>query len=227
MLNMTDFNEVTEHDVVWGEMCVSYVDASLPGCLEPILARGIFSINSIIEADGYAEKHSLLYPDYPNYADKFLHEALNAANRTDDRLELEDYTYTPDDETSNIAAHFFDDPDMGPADVSRWAHQSSSRAHFLNNESRTSLHEWGYVMWDRNSIDRMRLYESEWAEPDEVVYPTEDVVLRDRQRKESLERRSQMYMAGRKGWWAFDDESKVVSPGGKDPRGGSRHCEGH
>jgi len=92
----------------------------------------------------------------------------------------------------------------------------ATRANFVHSESRISLREWGYVMWDRSSLDNCGVFEAEWEQPD-AVPSTADEIRRDEQRQASLDRRGKIYRMGGRGWWSFEDESKIVWPIGKSP----------
>lgn len=203
------FNEMVEHDIQWGEFRMSYADMSDLDDIEPILARGLSSIHSIVLANTYEDRYQLLYPDYPQHADNFLYEALNAVNERDDGVDLEEYT--TDDELSRIRSPFFQDPDTGPADAWRWAHQEETCAHFVNTHARRSLREWAYVMWSRSRLDQMNIFQTPRDEPAELA-PTHDEVQRRDQREASLDRRSHIYWRGGWGWWSFEDESRIVWP---------------
>ncbi|KAI9739807.1 MAG: hypothetical protein M1834_006528 [Cirrosporium novae-zelandiae] len=205
------FNEIVEHDIQWGEFRINYADMSDPEDIEPILARGLSSIHSIVLANTYEDRYQLLYPDYPQHADNFLYEALSAANELDDSVYLEEYT--TDDELSQIRSPFFQDPDTGPADVWRWAHQEESC------DLRQPLREWAYVMWNRSRLDQMNIFQTPWDEPAELTPTHGDVQQRD-QRQASLDWRSEIYWGGGRGWWSFEDESRIVWP---DRKGVVRH----
>jgi len=216
ILTRIDFDDIAEHDIVWGEMCVDYSDHHNPYYLEPTLARGISSICLIVAADGYAAKYDLFDSEYPQWSDQFLYEALNAANASDDGIELEDYTI--DDEISNITAPFFRDVDPGPEYVWRSLHEMRSRAYFVNSESLISTRGWGYVVWDRSRLDGMGIFEDDWVEP-EAEPPSEDIIRRREQRIASTQCRGEIYWAGGRGWWSFSDESKVAWPNRREPNG--------
>ncbi|KAH8592046.1 hypothetical protein B0O99DRAFT_744069 [Bisporella sp. PMI_857] len=216
-LLMPDFNEMAEHNIVCGEMSVDYAEPSKPNYyLEHILSRGIENICSIIRAKGYEEKYTLFYPDYPRASGRFLSEALETANDLDDGRYLEEYT---SDEIANIANPYFQDPDTGPFDAWQWAHQWTTRAYFVNSDPRLSLRDWGYVMWDRSSLDKIGILGEDWEEPDAVIQ-TDDEVRRYQQREASLRRRREIFRKGGRGWWSFEDESRIIlevpeSPPGK------------
>ena len=196
------FNDIAEHDVMWGEMCVDYVDPTEPDYLEPIMARGLVSITSILAAETYEEAYHLLYPDYPRSTDNLLYGALDLLWATDDGIALEDYT--PGDESLTIPPPFFADPDAGPEEVWRWAHQDASRSQFINSPGKSQL-------------DHLMIFDQPWEEPLPEA-PSNDNLRRTEQRLSSIQRRGQICMGGGRGWWSFDDESRVVWPFGGGPR---------
>jgi hypothetical protein len=93
-----------------------------------------------------------------------------------------------------------------------------SWAYFVNSESLISTREWGYVMWDRSRLDGMGIFEDDWVER-EAEPPSEDIIRRREQRLASTQRRGEIYWAGGRGWWSFNDESKVVWPNRREPNG--------
>jgi hypothetical protein len=151
------FNEISEHDVFWGELRVNFSDISDPGDIEPILARGLSSIHSIALAYTYEDRYNLIYPDYPQYAPDWLFGALNAANDIHDGDWLEDYS---DDQLARITAPFFPDSDTGPVEAWSWAHKEESGRQFLNTPIRQPLREWGYVMWDRARLHEWKVFQT-------------------------------------------------------------------
>jgi hypothetical protein len=202
------FNEISEHDVFWGELRVNYSDISDPGDIEPILARGLSSIHSIALAYTYEDRYNLIYPDYPQYSPDWLFGALNAANDIHDGDWLEDYS---DDQLARITASFFPDSDTGPVEAWVWAHKEESGRQFINTPIRQPLREWGYVMWDRARLHEWKVFQTPWGPPDDYP-PTTEVLECHAERETSLQRRSEIYRSGGRGWWSFEDESKVVWP---------------
>ncbi|KUJ18950.1 uncharacterized protein LY89DRAFT_582443 [Mollisia scopiformis] len=207
------YNEMVEHDVTFGYYRIPRADISEPGEIETILARGLASLHSIILAKTYNEKVQVLYPDLIESTDKFLHQALTAANDTNDNIWLEDYT--EGDKIQKIRSPFFQDPDTGPSDVWFWANQEETRAHFINCEMRKSLREWGYVLWDRARLDALNVLSTPWEEATDLVTIDEYGWRYSRQQK-SLERRHEIYVKGGRGWWSAEDESKIVWPAGRE-----------
>ncbi|RDL31018.1 Uncharacterized protein BP5553_09807 [Venustampulla echinocandica] len=208
------FNEIVEHDISSGFWRIPRADISDPGHMQPILARGLSSIRSIILANSYQDRYQLMYLDFEEYTDMFLFGALDAANEPNDHVDLEDYT--ADDELARIKSPFVQDPDSGPADVWFWAHQEVTQSQFINCDSQRSLRERGYVMWSRTRLVEMDVLQTPWEEPDEPP-PTQNEIQWEAQKESSYDRRCSIYLSGGSGWWDFDDESKIVWPGGKAP----------
>jgi len=147
VLTPADFDEMVEHDVRCGQMYVDldiYPDRFTIAYMEPTLARGLASICSLQACTSYESKISIMYPDEPWNSEVFLYHALEAANDSNDRLDLEDYT--PEDEINNITPPYFKDPDPGPEEVWRLIYVLSTRASFVNGEAWHLHREWSYVM---------------------------------------------------------------------------------
>jgi len=210
-----DFDEMVEHDVRWGQMYVDFAavaDRSKIAYMDPILARGLASICSLQACTSYDSKASIMCPDEPRASYIFLYHALEAANGSDNRINLEDYT--PYDYISNIPPPYFEDPDSGSEDVWRFMHEISTRAYFINGEEWTLHRKWGYVMWDRSTLDDMGIFDEEWDLSRRVL--REEGASREL-RMASFKRREEIYRAGGRGWWSFEDESRIVWPDGKEP----------
>lgn len=207
---------MVEHDVRCGQMYVDldiYPDRFTIAYMEPILARGLASICSLQACTSYKSKISIMCPDEPWNSEVFLYHALEAANDSNDRLDLEDYT--PEDEINNITPLYFKDPDPGPEEVWRLIHELSTRANFVNGEAWHLHREWGYVMWDRTTLEEMGIFEEDWDEDGRALY----IEARSMElRVASQKRREQIHFSGGRGWWSFDDESKIIWPGGQEPQ---------
>ena len=181
--------------------------------MEPILARGLASICSLQACISYDSKASIMCPDEPRASNIFLYHALEAANSLDNRLDLDHYT--SEDEINNISPPYFKDPDSGPEDVWRLTHEISTRAYFVNGEEWSLHREWGYVMWDRGTLEEIGIFKDDWDESGRA--PWRERVSREL-REASHKRREEIYRAGGRGWWSFEDESRIVWPDGKEPQ---------
>lgn len=107
----------------------------------------------------------------------------------------------------------------------RWAHQWTSRAYFVKSEARLTLREWAYVRWDRSTLESVVNFQEDWEEP-LGSSPTEDVARRLDQQEESRKRRRDIFRKGGRGWWSFEDESKVVwGVGERSPDRGAKDLE--
>jgi len=156
----------------------------------------------------YEERYKLFYhPGYPQYTANWLFEALTAANDFHDGDMLEDYS---DEELARVSASFFEDPDTGPMDVWKWAHKEESSIQFTNSHLRQDLRDWGYVIWDRARLDALEILKAPWDEKRAAPSFPAFRSRHDTMREASLQRRTEIYRSGGRGWWDFDDESKVV-----------------
>lgn len=216
LLRNQAFNDIAEHDIAWGEFRVEYGDQRDSVFIQYLLSLGLETLRRISMAETYEARYELLYSGYhPKFRDYFLYEALNCANRVDDGVYLSDFTSI--DEWTHIRPPFFDDPDTGPTDIWRWAHQDETWANFVNQDNRKTLREWGFVMWDHARLDESSIFQSRW----EPLYPNDEESRADIQRRAEMEAsweaRSRIYMIGGRGWWSFGDHSKIIRPNGKAP----------
>lgn len=96
-------------------------------------------------------------PDEPKPSNTFLYHVLEAANGSDDRLDLQ----------------------------------------------------------GRSTLEEMGIFEDEWDESGRA--PWREGAWREL-RQASHKRREKIYRAGGRGWWSFEDKSRIVWPDGKEPQ---------
>lgn len=88
--------------------------------------------------------------------------------------------------------------------------------------------EWGYVMWDRARVQHFDFdyIPRGWRRQRDESQKKKEIVCR------SWPRRAKIHLAGGRGWWSEDDESKVVWVGDASPwddkeaRGKCKYCIG-
>lgn len=189
--------------------------------IQHLLSLGLEKLHQIITAETYEERYKLLNDhrsDCPRARLDFLYDALGNVNGPDDKLYLLDFT--PEDEHSHIRPAFFDDPDPGPAKIWRWAHQDETQRHFVYQESRGPLREWGYVMWDLRRLHDLGIFQKPFDTEDAWNASRVDLDQEGRVRAEmgvSWEARSKIYMAGGRGCWSVGDHNEIVWKGQKPP----------
>ncbi|KAF2795333.1 hypothetical protein K505DRAFT_302244 [Melanomma pulvis-pyrius CBS 109.77] len=210
------FNDVAEHDIDWGAVRVDYGDDISTGFIQYALSMGLVKIHQIITAQTFEARRKLLRSDdkiYPNFNLEFLFDCLEHASRNGlNHTPLQ--RYTTEDNATHLRKPFFDDPDSGPESCWRWAHAEDYVVNFVNSPWRISLRKWGYVMWDRATLDSWKVLQTRWDAPSmsERRAATE---LRAKLRAEqefSFRRRYDIQRAGGSGWWSVGDESKVTWP---------------
>ncbi|KAF7920498.1 hypothetical protein EAE99_008111 [Botrytis elliptica] len=210
------FDELVDHDVEWAECRMQYASFDDPEYIEPLIARGLFAIRDMLEAKSYEQICKAYCQDSPKHSSHLLDHGLR--NSTDGSGEdelyhwLEDYSNEDDDKYVNKSVWCDDDDDKGPELVWRWAHQLFNSIEFVLCDKHRFEREWGYVMWDHSRLLELRVMENEWK-------MTEDAEKGrgSRPSKESMDRREKIYLAGGRGWWTAEDESKVVWPHGCAP----------
>ena len=121
-------------------------------------------------------------------------------------IKLEEY----DDEQRNriIPPPAVTDPDPGPEQVWNHMHQEMDREEFIMSERQTYIRERGYVFWDQWRLENWGILRTPWewwllGSPG----PSREEYLKMRA---SLDRRSEIYLDGGRGWWSENDESHIV-----------------
>ena len=79
-----------------------------------------------------------------------------------------------EDQEDFICKPLFHDPDSGPEDVWRWAHQSQYSEHFVYSPAQIPLRQWAYVLWDRARLDEWKVFEKPWEGIDVAEYERQE-----------------------------------------------------
>ena len=221
MLITLAFNDIADHDIAWAEFSVGYADAIDSDYIQYLMSLGLGYLRQILAAETYVARHKLLYTDYPMSNCEFLYEGLKLANREDDELYFADYTR--EEELARIKSMLVAESDTGPSDAWRWVNQDQPYGYFVNSKFHESLREWGYVMWDLARLNQLDVFHKPWETPDTSASANERI-QRITDRRESINQRSKIFMAGGRGWWSPGDQSKIVWKYRKDqkPPGQSR-----
>lgn len=104
----------------------------------------------------------------PQNSEVFLYYALEVANNSNNRLDLEDYI--PKDEINNIIPLYFKDPDLGPEEVWYLIYELSTQASFINGEVWDLYREQSYVIWDRTTLEEMGIFKEDQNKDRRVLY---------------------------------------------------------
>lgn len=220
------FNEVAEHDVVWGVLPIDYIDfgrsphlARVSFCREHFLSIGLEYLHHLGSAKTYDERYRLLSPNpVPESDREFLESALqvegNEADGADDWLDK----YTPADilllKNKPFASSSDAERDSGPYKAWRWAYAKYDHRCFYFADEHWNQRRKAYVMWDLARLSEWENYQQRWderTEPDWGVDLDDDreSLIRMEARWKSMTERGRIYQLGGSGWWAWGDESKI------------------
>jgi hypothetical protein len=141
---------------------------------------------------------------------------MSGAYRSDNQLFLSDYRRKDEAKLTRDHAPFAHDPDSGPADAWRWAHQDETRRSFVYSTQQTALRARGYCMWDRARLNQWSVFRQPWKPPNNPHIGDQQGKRKDEMHM-SWRRRSEIYLRGGEGWWSANDESKVVWRDGNNP----------
>lgn len=220
------FNEVAEHDIVWGVLPIDFIDDGRSPhlqrayfCREHFLSIGLEYLHHLGSAKTYDERYRLLSPNPVPESDKeFLESALqvegNEANGADDWLDK----YTPADilrlKNKPFASSGDAERDSGPYEAWRWAYATYDHRCFYFADEHWNKRRKAYVMWDLARLSEWENYQQHWderTEPDWGVDLDDDreSLIRIEARWKSKNERGRIYQLGGSGWWAWGDESKI------------------
>lgn len=68
------------------------------------------------------------------------------------------------DEAKLVPRPVAPDPDPGPEQVWRWAHDLDSVEHFVAGNRQQPLRKWGYVFWDKKRLDMWDVFGRNWRD---------------------------------------------------------------
>ncbi len=155
-----------------------------------------------MKAKSYSALYKQLYTLHPLYYTKFLSRAIKAVQHQHEKPRG----------ASRAKRIFFVEPDTGPENAWRWAHNSFSTVSLGQTDGDYhQVREWGYVMWDQVRLNEGDIFNKPLPE-------REDDSKKEAEEQEEMckswKRRSFIHLAGGRGWWSWEDESKVLWPKG-------------
>lgn len=177
-------------------------------------------MHQIAQSGTYDDRYKVLYTNgHPGFIFFFLYEGLQAANEQNDNVWLEDLT--SDSELLQLRPPYYADPDRGPMDVWRWGHQEESWGSWVYREDRSSLRQWGYVMWDKSRLQMTGIFEKPWEDtrdPQEQLLEQQEATRQEAYMRNSWDQRQRVARQGGAGWWCLGDESKLKWAKGAPPQ---------
>ncbi|MCJ1256204.1 hypothetical protein MMC24_004024 [Lignoscripta atroalba] len=206
------FDEVADHDVLWGELMINAELDSLGdnSWKEHYLSLGLGYIRKLDTASTYDERYALVAPNLGSDID-FLSTALREGDEIDDTIPFSDF----DEEKQHrylAKSPFTNDDGIGPIDAWYWGHNDESCARLYHVVDKAILRGWGYCLWDRTRLLAWDVLSKPWhsfpAFVEKRFSSDEYRRLREKQQR-SWDERSRLYQLG-SGWWAEGDESRIV-----------------
>ena len=166
------FNDIVEHDFKWGDDSTYPVDVILYGDefdnrdISCLLSHGLEFIRKVVDSETYRARHDLLSPLQLNHHRCCSSEILTDwLNRYDNSIRLSEYTPDEEQEFRRIHSVFLSDPNSGPVDAWRWAHQDETMSGFFFSVNQVALRSRGYCMWDRARLDKWAVFQQPWDPP--------------------------------------------------------------
>ena len=183
-LTMAAFNEATEHDdcaqlELESIDVVGYGDDHNSPYIEHILSLGLESLQQIVTAQSPKTRYSLLGgKTFPCPIFNFLAEGLESSNERTNRRCLGDYTQAQNEEIARFRPPFVAEPDTGPADAWRWAHENHTSEGFVYSSYHKALRARGYCLWDLARLVAWPAFHQEWQQPPEPLSDDEKMSRR-------------------------------------------------
>ena len=208
MLTGPAFNDVAEHDVLWGKLGIPYAnDHDEPDNIwkEHYLSLGLDYLYRAATAANYDDRYKLVSPNLGS-DELFLFNGLKSQDEDDDVLVI---AFNTEEQYKYLKEHLAVDDDNDPFHVWRWAHADSTKACLYFGDGKGTLRSSGYVMWDLDRLYGQALFSRPWDIYLGPVIRRQDYDRRNRQMQRSFGERSKIWSRGGTGWWSTDDESKV------------------
>ena len=171
-LTLIAFNDIAEHEIGWDGCSIDAIDLVKFGdcfdspLIQHILSLGLLCLRRLVDADSYNVRHQILCDPCLKYNHNFLYEAFTEKPWPHDERFLSDFRRKDEAALARDHAAFASDPDIGPADAWRWAHQNEARRDFLYSFNQVLLRARGYCMWDRARLDGWSIFQQPWQPPD-------------------------------------------------------------
>ncbi|VUC25572.1 unnamed protein product [Clonostachys rosea] len=216
------FNDVAAHDITWGNLKIEPALFLSSISFQGVLSQGLVKIHAISTAQSYDDRYAQLSSDHFLARPDFLNRALRLTARSAVESASPLSAFSAEDREEYIRPPFFRDPDTGPSDAWEREHHDELSTGFVYQPHHHHLRELGYVMWDQARIDAMVPFPGPRRTQD-VVGVTQEVS--DTRWLASWMKRAAIFSRGGRGWWDFEDESRIVWPkeqqriarmGGKD-----------
>ncbi|KAH8170002.1 zinc finger domain-containing protein [Sarocladium implicatum] len=141
---MPAFNDVAEHDVVWGASKIRYGHDVAPRGIQSLIPLGLAKLRVMIKAKTYEQRYKILDPcrtsrrRWPRMAkalrESYIHPSQCPA----------DGGYPPP---------LIKDKDPGPRMIWGWAHWDEEMPGWTYQAHRDTIRRWGYVFWDKARLE--------------------------------------------------------------------------
>ena len=189
---------------MWGEHSTNFKADANCSTIQHLMTLGLERILEIATCDSYADRETLLKVEEiaPGENDGFLWSAFDHIRELSPlkgagKAILE-------------ASPFCSDIDIGAEQIWRLSLTDNPDTSFAVYEVPDwASRQWGYVLWDYDRLNALDVLDRPWvlAEGERRFSPgsLEDMTP-------SLEARQAIYSRGGRGYWAEDDESRIVWP---------------
>ena len=164
------------------------------GALQHYLSFGLAHVRHLLEAKTPQSQRDILSSFEKQSTRSFLSAALREASYLGGETLAELET---EGEEEYIPKPWFPDPDSGPEDVWRWAHQTQTTSQFIFSPSQIPLRQWAYVMWDRARLDEWKVFDTPWEGINADEYERQQTSLRLQEAGGMLIRAQAMVRDGR------------------------------
>ena len=198
------FDDVAEHDVLWGKHKIGFS----PNHKEHYVSLGLAWLHKLAIASTYDERYQLLAPETGEQDPDFMRKTIVGAH--DEVIAIQLPEVTEHTILNYVRPSFLYEPDTGPFTAWWWAYKNDLDYFMYASSELKALRSTGFIMFDYDRIQRRNLLEITFDPYTRFHEEKVASIRRDENLKWSRCKRSEIYDRGGRGYWSEDDDSKLI-----------------
>lgn len=205
-------NDLADHSIAYGVLRVP--SATTPGDfrIQHLLTLGLAKILQIVSCDSFNDRERTLEVSRirPPYSFGCLYSVLDTLDNF--------YTSSDIDRILQGAGTLLqENGDEGAKQIWRFSMENlhlSDKTLGVYSGRNWPHRQWGYVMWDHDRLSALGVLDRPWISTDMVEYPLPSYLYSflNPEVQKSWDRRREIHEAGGRGYWAKQDETRIVWP---------------
>lgn len=204
LLTLGAFNDVAEHDVLWGKHKIW----NEPNHKEHYVSLGLAWLHKLAIASTYDERYQLLAPETGQKDRDFIRDTFAGAQEEVSSSQFPEFT--KHNILNYVTPPFIYEADTGPFTAWWWAYGNEIDYYMYASWELKDLRSTGFIVFDYDRIQRRNLLEFSF-DSRTLFHEKKEARIRWRERMDwSCRRRTELYDRGYRGYWSEDDNSKLI-----------------